>query len=739
MYSDCIWHIHAVPPPLDTVVHVAHVDLRLLELRLVRGKVQVCHNVTEKDGHTTNFQTKMPQKGDILVTIDAVPSEVLGIKGIRLRACQGESLVGYLRRCFGIENLTPVDERGWVFLERFITMIKLAMSNDQNRARLLVSNLEDTRKEIYEGAEVLQLAAEKTGEIDTALQHFLRVLQTKKFSDTSHSPTEGRHSTALIGDALVVSELMTKVVETCGQGQWAVQRAKQGSMGKRIKKLLWDWGTFSEKYSEEAGFMQEWSWAGNIWAGLNMLALVVAPVVYVLVWFVFPLQQDPPDIDARRGLATNIATKVPICIGVSSICVAVLISALHEFAGAPLSMALLFLFLFMTLVHFAAFMVSSMAISYLSGTFPVPMNSSLVDPVVSILVVVGPGCCCRLAWSKLGRGCRRPQARGPHRRPPRLLVTWVARNLGCKLDVDLLSETIGILMGMMFYFSLYSVLCIVFRQLGAVAQCFFVLLFFILRHTWEPLCRWLIMSRGKDALLPVQFFGLLAHSLHLMLALASAKSYLVLVIVTVLDVAENGHCLFSIAKAARARAQQQRRVATYASLNQGPVRSCHDNSQELYIASTLIQREIVEFMIPLQSIAVLTALYRLSPKHNNWVAHWIWHPGGYSQAMEYILINLVVEFLVTFATWAALQSISPRLSPWKIVRGAVLKHYPFFACMLAFVWMWSLLNQSVVGGSDFSLQFSWVGRITSKIDDVQWCGGFKWVILTETNCSAIGP
>ena len=151
--------------------------------------------------------------------------------------------------------------------------------------------------------------------------------------------------------------------------------------------------------------------------------------------------------------------------------------------------------------------------------------------------------------------------------------------------------------------------------------------------------------------------------------------------------------------------------------------------------STLIQRKVVGLMVNIQTAVILTALYRLSPKHNTWVTSWKWEPDAYIQAMTYIGIDLLVDGFVFGINVAVLHCASSDItSPWRIVRGAVHMHFPFFYCMLSFAWAWSLINQSVVGGSDFSLQFSWVGLNASSTDAVQWCGGFDWGKAGEGNC-----
>ena len=54
-------------------------------------------------------------------------------------------LVQYLRRPYGKLNVIPVDDRGWVHLERFITILKAAMIEDDSFDTCIFCNSEMTR------------------------------------------------------------------------------------------------------------------------------------------------------------------------------------------------------------------------------------------------------------------------------------------------------------------------------------------------------------------------------------------------------------------------------------------------------------------------------------------------------------------------------------------------------------------------------------------------------------------
>ena len=56
-----------------------------------------------------------------------------------------EATVRYLKRPFGHINLIPADERGWLFLERFITMLKAAMISFEAFDDVVFTNSQETR------------------------------------------------------------------------------------------------------------------------------------------------------------------------------------------------------------------------------------------------------------------------------------------------------------------------------------------------------------------------------------------------------------------------------------------------------------------------------------------------------------------------------------------------------------------------------------------------------------------
>jgi len=89
------------------------------------------------------------------------------------------------REPFGRRNLCPAGMRGWIFLERFCSMIKMAMV-DCGLAAVAFSNSEAIMAQLHEGSARLKLAAKIGKErLKEVLEGFLEELQVKSFSAVS--------------------------------------------------------------------------------------------------------------------------------------------------------------------------------------------------------------------------------------------------------------------------------------------------------------------------------------------------------------------------------------------------------------------------------------------------------------------------------------------------------------------------------------------------------------------------
>ena len=236
-YSDVVIHLHSEPPAEDAQTFTTTVNLSKFELTEVGTAIQVVglHEHEVKDGLTA-FDIIHKINGEPVTSLEEVPDH--------------DAEVRYLKRPFGKANLIPVDDRGWVYLERFITMLKAAMIDEDVFDSKVITNTEGTRTILFDGAKRMRHAAQAgDDELKEALEGFKDELRGKKFSAAStdkiiidaRNKTGGDASSASLAkqspmseDARIVAGLMDKLVNTL-KASWQEEQEKQQSQSCRFK------------------------------------------------------------------------------------------------------------------------------------------------------------------------------------------------------------------------------------------------------------------------------------------------------------------------------------------------------------------------------------------------------------------------------------------------------------------------------------------------------------------------
>ena len=148
----------------------------------------------------------------------------------------------------------------------------------------------------------------------------------------------------------------------------------------------------------------------------------------------------------------------------------------------------------------------------------------------------------------------------------------------------------------------------------------------------------------------------------------------------------------------------------------------------LFIASTLLQREAVETLVPMQAAAILSLLYAVNVKSNSLVSSWT--DEDYTQTMIYIGVDLGVEAVVFGFTVLVLRRIYPEFDVCRILIGLIRMHWVEMVFMSFSVWIGNLAYQSTYSGLDMSLRFSWLScndvDEENKNSTMLWLGGFDW-------------
>ncbi|CAE7194480.1 unnamed protein product, partial [Symbiodinium necroappetens] len=122
----------------------------------------------------------------------------LGIKGfcaVGGKSAQGKALYAKAKALYvfvvrpsplGKRNHVPADERGWIYFERLVSTIRVALTDEQYAARTCYSNIPELKVSILNRATLLRRAASTS---NAALKHqfetYISEIKTKTFAATS--------------------------------------------------------------------------------------------------------------------------------------------------------------------------------------------------------------------------------------------------------------------------------------------------------------------------------------------------------------------------------------------------------------------------------------------------------------------------------------------------------------------------------------------------------------------------
>jgi len=237
----------------------------------------------------------------------------------------------------------------------------------------------------------------------------------------------------------------------------------------------------------------------------------------------------------------------------------------------------------------------------------------------------------------------------------------------------------------------------------------------------------------------INFTGVLMHEICLSVMITSIKHPLVFVSLVMSDVLENSFCLWSLArntkknrsnrvsptddeeKEVKQRKSLTRRSSNVVSLvmNKDDVL---DKGTALFIAATLLQREAVETLVPMQAAVILSLLYQVGVKSNSIVSDW--SKEDWTQSLTYIGVDLGIELVVFAGTVHSLRRIYPEFDAWRILSGLLRTHWVEMLMSSITIWLVNLLFQCTYAGMDMTMKFSWL-RCKDESNST-WLGGFDW-------------
>jgi hypothetical protein len=289
----------------------------------------------------------------------------------------------------------------------------------------------------------------------------------------------------------------------------------------------------------------------------------------------------------------------------------------------------------------------------------------------------------------------------------------------------------------------YPILGGIFFNSGVTVQSCIVPIFFILRASFEYAADAMTSKTfGSDGLPVICCGGVALHEVTLTLMMTSISHPSIFGMLILCDVVENAYCLWSlhqtmnIAKSKKIVPQDeemssQRKTLTERSSSvYSLVRDLdHSTSKQerqgtaLFIAATLLQREMIETFVPIQAMGIISVLHKLNVKSNSVVSSWTSND-EYEQTMMYMGIDLGVEILVFMLTILILSNVLISVSAWRVLSGLLKMHlYPMAMCIFL-AWYGPLLFQSTHFGMDMTFRFSWL-KCGGK-ENSTWLGGFDW-------------
>ena len=288
---------------------------------------------------------------------------------------------------------------------------------------------------------------------------------------------------------------------------------------------------------------------------------------------------------------------------------------------------------------------------------------------------------------------------------------------------------------------MYPILGGLFFQSGIFIQALLIPVFFFLRAGFEYGADAITSHTfGSDGMPAINFAGVMMHEICLSVMITSIKHPLVFVSLVLSDVLENSFCLWSLARnttrsnrvtpdevqSEHKGERKNRKSLTRRSSNVVSLVLDRDDLNEkgtaLFIAATLLQREAVETLVPMQAVMILSLLYGVDVKSNSIVNGW--SVEDWRQSMMYIGVDLVVELMVFAGSIYVLRRIYPEFDAARILRGLLRMHWVEMGMMSLTAWSLNLLYQSTYTGMDMTMSFDWL-RCKDETNST-WLGGFDW-------------
>jgi hypothetical protein len=688
-YADRIIHLAFEDPDESIEEETYEIDSwKLLSagLALVGDQVQIVSPPEVQPGEFLAHQ--QPLLFDRLVDIDGEPVNSLEKAQSMLQNPQDliRRTVKLRRQRFGRLNSNPADRRGWIFLERFITMVKCAMLDDAAMAQyVVISDSREITEDILKGADEMRRAAavdDGGTELMMLLDFWKAQLLTKSFSATSTDRSVALE--AAPPDQLIVAEIMESFVEFLRK-RWVPESMKQRSRARRLKGMLEQylltWDRFSVGYISKLDDASTSNPLPAIILGCLPLCLTSAVVLAPLqppdhpagshldfFCFAWPIGVAACGYMFPRFLATAASVKLTWAVeaklaawtcffAVSCVIVEILLYS-HDVMG--------FNAFPMTFIHLHADVVAIPFFGLLWYCVPV---SQRLDPCFK-------------------------------RKLKYAVFTLVA-----------------ILAVFAFGFPILNAgMLVASERVTPLLACVYLLT----KLLFEWFCCKMSKYLGADIMPAVIFLASYAYEMNLCTVLSFDVRWTMAIQMVGFDIVENCYHIYSFLRNQNNHGSSSDGGGDIESINDpgdGEVYSNSSKGHNYYLLAACLIRELLEIMVPLQYVTLLVLSYFTQPRFNTLICGMT--PEAFKRTVGFLLMDIAVEVMVFIAMYMIFRRNGVR--PFRLLRGFLATNLAVF---LASAVCWNMYFSCLVHshfGADMTLEFRWL-----RVENAQWVCGLRW-------------
>jgi len=246
IFADAVLHIErsSTQPDLPGYEEVFTIDCEALDgavLSHMSAEVRVTG--WAKDSATRNQRIGL---FDRILSVNGIAVQSIEdyLQGVDLATDNNEPAFALVQHApFGSLNSSLASERGWIYLERFCSMIKVAMVDESEIDRVAFSNSPEILSQIRAGGMKLKRAAMAgEEELKRVLKSFVEEMKGKKFNGVSMDAliscpscsltiTRDRGNSTIrhengLDDRTTVAKIMTELVAHLAE-HWSLQQAQQ--------------------------------------------------------------------------------------------------------------------------------------------------------------------------------------------------------------------------------------------------------------------------------------------------------------------------------------------------------------------------------------------------------------------------------------------------------------------------------------------------------------------------------